>query len=131
MIKFKNVSKIYSNNLIAVNDISLEVKKGETLVLLGTSGSGKTTTMRMINKLETPSSGSIYIDDINIKEIDSIELRRKIGYAIQYIGLFNHMSVFENISIVPKLLKWDRDRIKKRVDELLQIFGFDPKEYKK
>jgi len=130
LIKFESVSKIYSKSLVAVNNISFEVKKGETLVLLGTSGSGKTTTMRMINKLETPSSGNIYIDNKNIKEIDAIELRRKIGYAIQYIGLFNHMNVFENISIVPKLLKWSRDKIKKRVDDLLKIFGFDPDEYK-
>ncbi len=130
LIKFENVSKIYSKSSIGVDNISLEIKKGETLVLLGTSGSGKTTTMRMINKLETPTSGDIYIDGKNIKDIDPIALRRKIGYAIQYVGLFNHMSVFENISIVPKLLKWDKDRIKKRVDDLLNIFGFDSDEYK-
>ncbi|NGX63449.1 MAG: Glycine betaine/carnitine/choline transport ATP-binding protein OpuCA [Candidatus Anoxychlamydiales bacterium] len=130
MIKFKNVSKVYSNDLIAVDNISFEVKKGETLVLLGTSGCGKTTTMRMINKLTNSSSGQIFIDNVDIENINPIELRRKTGYAIQYIGLFNHMTVFENIAIVPKLLKWSKDRIKKRVDELLNLFGFDPEEYK-
>ena len=130
MIVFKNVSKKYSNNLLAVDDISFQVKPGETLVLLGTSGSGKTTTMRMINKLESPCSGNIFINGENIENIDPILLRRKIGYAIQYIGLFNYMSVKENISIVLKLLKWDVKRIEKRVDELLLLFGFEPEKYK-
>ncbi|NGX28094.1 MAG: Glycine betaine/carnitine/choline transport ATP-binding protein OpuCA [Candidatus Anoxychlamydiales bacterium] len=130
MIKFQHVSKIYSNDLVAIDNISFEIKKGETLVLLGTSGSGKTTTMRMINKLTAPTSGKIFIDGVDIKNIDPIELRRQIGYAIQYIGLFNHMNVFENISIVPKLLKWNKEKINKRVDELLDLFGFDPSEYK-
>lgn len=130
MIKFQHVSKIYSNDLVAIDNISFEIKKGETLVLLGTSGSGKTTTMRMINKLTAPTSGKIFIDGVDIKNIDPIELRRQIGYAIQYIGLFNHMNVFENISIVPKLLKWNKEKINKRVDELLDLFGFNPSEYK-
>jgi osmoprotectant transport system ATP-binding protein len=129
LIKFKNVSKKYSNNIKAVDNISFEIEKGECLVLLGTSGSGKTTTMRMINKLTCPTSGEIFVNDKNILDLDPITLRRQIGYAIQSIGLFNHMSVFENISIVLKLLKWDKKRIKKRVFELLEMFGFEPEEF--
>ncbi|MBN2478873.1 MAG: ATP-binding cassette domain-containing protein [Parachlamydiales bacterium] len=130
MIVFENVTKKFSNDLIAVNNISFEVKKGEILVLLGTSGSGKTTTMRMINRLDEPNYGKITIEGQDIKTLDPIALRRKIGYAIQYIGLFNYMSVKENISIVLKLLKWDQKKIDKRVDEMLLLFGFDPKEYR-
>ena len=92
MILFKNVKKIYSNSLIAVDDISFEIKKGEVLVLLGTSGSGKTTTLKMINRLIEPCSGKIYFNGIDIMDIDPIKLRRKIGYAIQNVVLFDHMT---------------------------------------
>ncbi len=110
----------------AVCDLSLEVTEGETLVLLGTSGSGKTTTMKMANRLIEPTSGRIYIGGRDIMDRNPIELRRRIGYAIQHIGLFPHMSVAENIAVVPKLLEWPRNRIDDRIDELLNMVDLDP-----
>ncbi|NGX55799.1 MAG: Glycine betaine/carnitine/choline transport ATP-binding protein OpuCA [Candidatus Anoxychlamydiales bacterium] len=131
MIKFEKVTKIFKKNIVSVKDVSFEVKKGETLVLLGTSGCGKTTTMRMINRLIDPTSGNILINNENIKNFNPINLRRNIGYAIQSIGLFNYMSVYENIAIVLNLLKWKEDKIKKRVFYLLDLMGFDPIKYHK
>jgi osmoprotectant transport system ATP-binding protein len=131
LIKFEKVTKVFKKNIISVNNISFEVKKGETLVLLGTSGSGKTTTMRMINRLIEPTSGDIFINDNNIKSFDPINLRRNIGYAIQHIGLFNYLNVFENIAIVLKLLKWNQKKIKIRVFELLELMGFEAEKYYK
>ena len=130
MITFDNVSKIYPGNIAAVVNLSLEVADGETLVLLGTSGSGKTTNMKMVNRLIEPSFGHMTIEGIDIMDMDPIGLRREIGYAIQHIGLFPHMTVSENISVVPRLLKWDRDRISQRVDELLTMVGLNPDEFR-
>ncbi len=130
MIKFDHVNKTYPNGLKAVRDLSLEIEEGETLVLLGTSGSGKTTTMKMVNRLIEPTEGRILIEDIDIMEQDTIELRRKIGYAIQHIGLFPHMTVAENIAVVPKLLKWSEDKIDKRIDELLSLVGLQPEQFR-
>lgn len=115
----------------AVCDLSLEVRAGETLVFLGTSGSGKTTTMKMINRLIDPTSGTITIDGENIMDLDPNMLRRKIGYAIQHIGLFPHMTVEENIAIVPKLLGWKDYEISDRVDFLLNMMGMNPEEFRK
>ncbi|MDO9110356.1 MAG: betaine/proline/choline family ABC transporter ATP-binding protein [Desulfatirhabdiaceae bacterium] len=127
MIKFEKVTKIYpGSQTAAVNDIDLEVAEGEICVLIGSSGCGKTTLMRMVNRLIPITSGSIYIDGKNIMGLDVIELRRSIGYAIQQIGLFPHMTVSENIATVPKLLKWDKRRIQARVDELLSLVQLDP-----
>ena len=125
MISFEKVSKIYGNNMAAVKDLSIEVGDGETVVLLGTSGSGKTTTLKMVNRLIEPTRGKISIDGVDIMDSNVIGLRRKIGYAIQHIGLFPHMNVGENIGVVPGLLKWDKKRIKKRVDELLSMVGLE------
>lgn len=130
MILFEHVFKTFANEAIALSDLCLEIKRGETLVLLGTSGSGKTTALRLINRLIEPTSGTIVIDGEEIGTIDPIALRRKIGYAVQSIGLFPHMTVAENISLVPRLLKWDEAKIEKRVDELLLIVGLDPAEYR-
>lgn len=126
MIAFDRVSKTYPGGVHAVRDLSMEVAKGETLVLLGTSGSGKTTTMKMVNRLIEPTSGRILIDGINVLEQDPIQLRRKIGYAIQHIGLFPHMTVEENVAVVPTLLRWSKERIAERIDELLAMVGLDP-----
>ena len=127
MIKFEKVTKIYpGSQTAAVNDIDLEVAEGEICVLIGSSGCGKTTLMRMVNRLIPITSGSIYIDGKDIMGLDVIELRRSIGYAIQQIGLFPHMTVSENIATVPKLLKWDKRRIQDRVDELLSLVQLDP-----
>ena len=130
MIKFDHVSKTYPGGLKAVRNLSLEIEEGQTLVLLGTSGSGKTTTMKMVNRLIEPTEGRILIENIDIMDQYPIELRRKIGYAIQHIGLFPHMTVAENIAVVPKLLKWSGNEIDKRIDELLSLVGLEPEQFK-
>jgi len=131
VIRFENISKQYADGTVAVKNLCLEVQAGETLVLLGTSGSGKTTTMRMVNRLIKPTAGRIEIDGRDITEQDPIALRRRIGYAIQHIGLFPHMTVAENVAVVPKLLEWPRHRIGDRIDELLTMVGLEPGEFRK
>lgn len=126
MIEFKNVVKQYPNGFRAVDDLNLLVHEGEICVLIGPSGCGKTTSMRMINRLISISSGEILINGQPNNELPVEELRRQIGYAIQQIGLLPHMTISDNIAIVPRLLKWDEDRIRERVDELLQLVGLDP-----
>lgn len=126
MIEFKNVVKQYPNGFRAVDNLNLLVHEGEICVLIGPSGCGKTTSMRMINRLINISSGEILIDGRPNTDIPAEELRRQIGYAIQQIGLLPHMTISQNIAIVPRLLNWDEDRIRKRVDELLELVGLDP-----
>ena len=130
MITFESVSKVFPGGVHAVKDLSLAVKRGETLVLLGTSGSGKTTTMRMVNRLEEPTDGRILLGGKDIMDCNAIELRRSIGYAIQHIGLFPHMTIAANIAVVPRLLRWDRQRIENRVDELLRLVNLDPESFR-
>jgi osmoprotectant transport system ATP-binding protein len=113
--------------MTSVDDVSLEVGAGETCVLLGPSGCGKTTTLRMINRLVKPTSGKIFIDGRDTDASDPVELRRTIGYVIQQIGLFPNMTVAENIAVVPRLLKWDASRMRKRAEELLAMLALDPK----
>ena len=125
MIKATKLVKRFGTSL-AVNDISFEVKEGENLVLLGTSGCGKTTTLRMINRLIEPDSGTIYLNGSDIRQQQPEELRRGIGYVLQGHGLFPHYTVAENIAIVPRLLKWDKLAIRKRADELFQKLNLDP-----
>lgn len=120
MITLKNVSKHYQRNIIAVDDISFSISEGETVVLLGTSGCGKTTILRMINRLIDPSDGNIYVNGQNIKTQCPELLRRGIGYVLQHNGLFPHYTVAENIAIVPKLLKWEKEKVAKRIEELLE-----------
>lgn len=131
MIVFERVSKRVSKKKYAVQNLSFRVKEGETLVLLGTSGCGKSTTLKMINRLEDPDEGVVSVQGQNVLEQDLVELRRKIGYAVQDISLFPHMTVEENIAIVPKLLKWSESQINERVDHLLTIFRMDPKVVRK
>ncbi|MEP6613669.1 MAG: ABC transporter ATP-binding protein [Mucilaginibacter sp.] len=119
MIKVKHLSKHFGK-VKAVDHISFEVKEHENLILLGTSGCGKTTTLKMINRLIEPSAGEIFIDGKNIFEQSPEILRRGIGYVLQNNGLFPHYTVAENIAVVPQLLKWDKKRTEKRVDELLE-----------
>jgi osmoprotectant transport system ATP-binding protein len=114
----------------AVDDLSLEVEGGETLVLLGTSGSGKTTAMKMVNRLVEISSGRISIDGRDVTQQDAISLRRRIGYAIQHIGLFPHMTVGGNIAVVPRLMEWDNARIAERTDNLLSMVGLEPGDFR-
>jgi osmoprotectant transport system ATP-binding protein len=118
MIKVEHLSKHFCD-VKAVDDISFEVKEHENLILLGTSGCGKTTTLKMLNRLIEPTSGSIQINDKDILNQPPEELRRGIGYALQNNGLFPHYTIAENIAIVPQLLKWDSKRIEKRITELL------------
>lgn len=119
MIQLQNVSKHYSNTK-AVDDISFEVKEGETVVLLGTSGCGKTTTLRMINRLAEPTMGNIVVNGQNIQQQTPEKMRRGIGYVLQHHGLFPHYTVAENIAVVPNLLKWSKDKINNRTKELLK-----------
>ena len=129
MIKLENVTKIYPDGTRAVNNLSLEINKGEICVLLGPSGCGKTTTMKMINRLIPITSGKIYINGEDNTKIDENELRRNIGYAIQQIGLFPHMTVEQNIMTVPVLKGWPENKRKKRAKELLELVGLDPAIY--
>lgn len=130
MIEFKEVSKVYEDNFEVLKNINLRVNKGELLVLIGPSGCGKTTTMKMINRLIAPTKGEIFINGNSIKHRNPVELRRNIGYVIQQIGLFPHMTIQDNIALVPKLKKQDPKKYLKRVDELLEMVGLDPEIYK-
>ncbi len=127
MITFERVTKIYpGSDEPAIDNVSFEVPEGEICVVIGPSGCCKTTLMRMINRLIPITSGIISIKGQNVAKMDVIELRRGIGYAIQQIGLFPHMTVYDNIATVPRLLKWDKKRIAARVDELLSLAGLEP-----
>ena len=126
MLKFEHVSKVYKGKKWAVNDLNFEIEKGEFIVLIGPSGCGKTTTMKMINRLIEPTSGKIYIDGENILDMDPVILRRKIGYVIQQIGLFPHMTIEQNITLVPRLLKWSVEKRRKRAEELLELVDMTP-----
>ena len=128
MIEFNDVSKIFREGNIGVKNVSLKIDDGEFVVFIGTSGSGKTTCMRMINRMNKPSSGNIFIDGKDIKEINEVKLRRKIGYVIQQIGLMPHMTILENITIVPKLLKWDKNKQIELAKELIAKVDL-PEEY--
>jgi osmoprotectant transport system ATP-binding protein len=114
----------------AVDGVSAEIPAGSFTVLLGPSGCGKSTLLRTVNRLVVPQSGNVYVGDEDIAEQNPIELRRKIGYVIQAVGLFAHMTVAQNIAVVPALLHWGRERIDRRVEELLQLFGLDPQRYR-
>ncbi|HEX5150862.1 MAG TPA: ABC transporter ATP-binding protein [Parafilimonas sp.] len=119
MIEVKNISKKFKQQT-AVDNISFSVDEGENFVLLGTSGCGKTTTLKMINRLIEPTTGEIFINQKNIQEQDAATLRRHMGYVLQNIGLFPHYTVAENIAVVPNLFKWDKERNKTRVFELME-----------
>lgn len=129
MIRLENVTKIYPDGTKAVDDINLEVNEGEICVFLGPSGCGKTTTMKMINRLIPISSGTIYINGVDNTKMKASELRRDIGYAIQEIGLFTHMTVGQNIETVPVLKGWSKEKRQERARELLALVRLDPDEY--
>lgn len=127
MITLEHVTKRYAKTgVVAVNDVSLHVPEGVTVALIGPSGCGKTTTMRMINRLVDPTSGDILVNGENVTQVDPVLLRRHIGYVIQQVGLFPHMTIAQNIASVPKLLKWNPARIAQRTDELLHLVGLEP-----
>lgn len=130
MITLESLTKAYGESgQPAVDSLTLDVRDGEVLVLIGPSGCGKSTTLRMINRMIEPDSGTIRLDDVDVRTLRPEELRRGIGYAIQGVGLFPHWSVHENIGTVPWLLGWDQERIDARVIELLGLVGLDPVRY--
>jgi osmoprotectant transport system ATP-binding protein len=125
-IEFRKVAYRLDGGHELLRDLSLEVRRGETLVLLGRSGSGKTTTLKLINDLLTPSAGEVSVDGRATQQWDVIRLRRMIGYVIQEVGLFPHFTVVRNIGLVPRIEGWPADRIQQRVQELLQLVGLEP-----
>jgi osmoprotectant transport system ATP-binding protein len=129
LIRLEHVSKRYGGGHAAVSDLSLDIPTGETCMLVGPSGCGKTTTLKMINRLVEPDSGRILLDERDVTKEDPVKLRLGIGYVIQQTGLFPHMSVADNVATVPKLLGWDRARIRTRVEELLELVGLEPADY--
>ena len=130
MIIFKNVNKKYSKDFHAVENMNLHIKEGELFALIGPSGSGKSTTMKMINRLIEPTSGVVLINNKNIADENPVALRRNIGYVIQHIGLLPHMTIGENIALVPHLKKWDKEKSDKRVDELLEMVNLPTETYR-
>ncbi len=131
MIEFQSVSKTFPDGTTAVHSIDLTVKKGELLTLIGPSGCGKTTSMKMINRLIEPTSGNIIINEKDIREYKIDELRWNIGYVLQEIALFPHMTIEENISIVPEMKRWKKNKLSNRIDELMNMVGLDPDTYRK
>ncbi|MFI6644473.1 ABC transporter ATP-binding protein [Streptomyces sp. NPDC050504] len=129
MIRFEHVTKRYADGTTAVDDLSFEVAEGELVTLVGPSGCGKTTTMKMVNRLIEPSSGRIFLDGKDISTVDPVQLRRRIGYVIQQVGLFPHKTVLENTATVPHLLGVKRAQARERAAELLDLVGLDPGTY--
>jgi osmoprotectant transport system ATP-binding protein len=129
-IEFEGVTKVYDDGTVAIEDVSYSVESGTTTVLVGPSGCGKTTTMKLVNRLEDPSEGTVYYEGDDVQELDRIELRRDVGYVIQEIGLFDHMTVAENVATVPELKDWGRERINDRLNELLELMDMPPAEYR-
>lgn len=125
-----HVRKVYPGDVVAVDDVSFSARAGELIALVGESGCGKTTTLKMINRLLEPTSGSITVGGLDITRQDVIALRRQIGWVMQGDGLFPHLSVARNIAVTPELLGWDEARITARVDELLELVRLDPAAYR-
>lgn len=130
-IRFENVSRQFAGTVRpSVDNCSFDVEEGTFVVLLGPSGCGKTTLLKMVNRLYEPTTGHIYIDGVDIRKLKVTTLRQRIGYVIQQIGLFPHMTVAQNVAVVPNLLGWSRERIAPRVDELLTLIELPPDEYR-
>ncbi len=128
MIRLEHVTKRYSPERTSVEDLTIDIKEGTTAALIGPSGCGKTTVLRMINRLLDPTSGRILVDGKDVATVDPVSLRRHIGYVIQNIGLFPHLTIEENIAAVPRLLGWDNRKIKQRTEELLHLVGLEANE---
>jgi osmoprotectant transport system ATP-binding protein len=130
-VRFDRVTVRYpGSDRNAVEDVTLVIAPGELVVLLGPSGCGKSTLLRTVNALVPLDAGNVYVGDRRITEFDPVELRRSIGYAIQAVGLFSHMTVAQNIAVVPSLLGWPREAIERRVDELLELVHLEPRRYR-
>ncbi|MGY1840080.1 MULTISPECIES: ABC transporter ATP-binding protein [unclassified Modestobacter] len=125
-IRLEGVGKTYADGTVGVRELDLTFAAGELTVLVGPSGCGKTTTMKMINRVIEPSTGRILLGDDDVTQVDPVQLRRRIGYVIQSVGLFPHQTVRRNVATVPRLLGWDKARIRDRVEELLTLVGLDP-----
>lgn len=130
MITLENVNKRYEDGFEALKNVNLTCEEGEITVFIGPSGCGKTTTLKLLNRLINPTKGRIIINGEDISQTSPVQLRRSIGYVIQHIGLFPHMTIANNVAVVPKLLKWDKQRIADRVDELLNLVGLEPDTYR-
>lgn len=126
MIEFQHVNKFYDDGFQALKDMNLTINKGEITVLIGPSGCGKSTTMKHINCLITATSGKVLINGEDVSKQNPVELRRKIGYVIQNVGLFPHMTIAKNVAVVPQLIRWDQTRIDQRVEELMNMVNLDP-----
>ncbi len=126
MIRLQHVSKRYADGTVAVGDLTMDIPRGALVMLVGPSGCGKTTTLKMVNRLIEPTSGHLYLDGDDITHADPVQLRRRMGYVIQQVGLFPHRSVLDNVATVPELLGWDRKRRRTRALELLELVGLDP-----
>jgi osmoprotectant transport system ATP-binding protein len=129
-VTFEHVSKQYAANTLAVDDVSFTAGDGELVVLVGESGCGKTTTLKLINRLIEPTSGRILVEEQDVTQMEVVTLRRSIGYVFQGVGLFPHMTIGENIGITPALLNWDEDRISARVDYLLDLVRLPAMEFR-
>jgi osmoprotectant transport system ATP-binding protein len=129
MIRLDHVTKRYPGGQVAVRDLSIDFPTGQLTTLVGPSGCGKTTTLKMINRLIEPSEGRIFHDDQDVTHIDPVTLRLRMGYVIQNVGLFPHMTIADNVATVPRLLHWDRARIRHRVDDLLRLVGLDSRQF--
>jgi osmoprotectant transport system ATP-binding protein len=131
MIALEGVSKTYpKQSKPAVAELSLAVPEGAIVILIGPSGCGKTTTLKMMNRLIEPTTGRILLNDEDVTDVNADQLRRRIGYVIQQVGLFPHLSIADNIAVVPKMLGWNKRRITSRVDELLHLVGMEPAEFR-
>ena len=129
MIRLDGVGKTYADGTVAVQELDLDVPRGRTVCLVGPSGCGKSTTLRMVNRLIEPTTGRIFLDGEDIMRGDPVELRRRIGYVIQQVGLFPHQTIRTNVATVPSLLGWDRKKAAARSEELLELVGLDPGQY--
>lgn len=130
MIRLNNISKKYNDGFQALKNINLELEAGKIHAIIGPSGCGKSTTMKLINRLITPTEGKVVINDVDVSAINPVQLRRKIGYVIQNIGLFPHMSIADNVAVVPRLLKWDESKTQAKVDELLSKVQLAPETFR-
>src|SRR5467141_3268133 len=129
MIRLEGVTKRFPGGQIAVHELTIEFHTGQLTMLVGPSGCGKPTTLKMINRLIEPTEGRIFHDEQDVTHIDPVALRLRMGYVIQNVGLFPHMSIADNVATVPRLLRWDKQRIRRRVNDLLELVGLDPAQF--
>ncbi len=131
-IEYQNVSKRFDkNSRYSVDHVNAKIEEGEFITILGSSGCGKTTLLKMTNRLYEPTDGKVILFGEDISTVDPVVVRRRMGYVIQQVGLFPHMTIEDNIAAIPKILKWDKEKIYNRVTELLQMVDLDPEEYRR